>query len=224
MNYIGSKLSLLNFLEESINKVVDKKCHIFCDLFAGTGIVGNFFKKRGYKIIANDIQYYSYVLNKHYVGNHRELYFKRLVKELPGLNDIKIADRKKYVCNYLENLSGVRGFIYRNYCLGGTKNKNAQRQYFSDENGMECDAIRQRIEEWKNKKLINKNEYFFLLATLIESIDKYANTASIYGAFLKGLKRSAQKKMILRPLDITLNDQDHKVYNENINTVIKKIK
>ena len=52
MNYIGSKLSLLEFLEESINKVVDKNCDTFCDLFAGTGIVGRYFKTKGYKIIA----------------------------------------------------------------------------------------------------------------------------------------------------------------------------
>ena len=78
MNYIGSKLSLLEFLEESINKVVDKNCNIFCDLFAGTGIVGTYFKKKGFKIIANDIQYYSYVLNRHYIGNHKELSFSKL--------------------------------------------------------------------------------------------------------------------------------------------------
>ena len=52
MNYIGSKLSLLEFLEESINKVAGKNCDIFCDLFAGTGIVGRYFKTKGYKIIA----------------------------------------------------------------------------------------------------------------------------------------------------------------------------
>ena len=63
MNYIGSKLSLLEFLEESINKVVDKNCNVFCDLFAGTGIVGSYFKKKGYTVIANDIQYYCFVLN-----------------------------------------------------------------------------------------------------------------------------------------------------------------
>ena len=83
MNYIGSKLSLLEFLDESINKVADKNCRVFCDLFAGTGIVGSYFKKKGYKIIANDIQYYSYVLNRHYIGNHKELNFLNLVKEIP---------------------------------------------------------------------------------------------------------------------------------------------
>ena len=78
LNYIGSKLSLLKFLEDSINKVVDKNCKTFCDLFAGTGIVGSYFKRKGYKIIANDIQYYSYVLNRHYIGNHKELNFDKL--------------------------------------------------------------------------------------------------------------------------------------------------
>jgi adenine-specific DNA-methyltransferase len=46
MNYIGSKLSLLEFLEESINKVAGRSCDTFCDLFAGTGIVGRYFKKK----------------------------------------------------------------------------------------------------------------------------------------------------------------------------------
>jgi len=56
--------------------VVDKNCHVFCDLFAGTGIVGAYFKKKGYSIIANDIQYYSFVLNKQYIENHEHLELK----------------------------------------------------------------------------------------------------------------------------------------------------
>lgn len=46
MNYIGSKLSLLEFLENSINEVTKNDCNVFCDLFAGTGIVGSYFKKK----------------------------------------------------------------------------------------------------------------------------------------------------------------------------------
>ena len=161
MNYIGSKLSLLEFLEESINKVVDKDCDTFCDLFAGTGIVGSYFKKKGYKIIANDIQYYSYVLNRHYIGNHKELIFSKLSKEISRLKKIKTENRKNFVCDYLSNLNGTKGFIYKNYCFGGTKNKKEPRQYFSDKNGMRCDTIRQKIENWKNKNLISDDEYYF---------------------------------------------------------------
>jgi adenine-specific DNA-methyltransferase len=77
MNYIGSKLSLLEFLEKSIEKVVDKNPSVFCDLFAGTGAVGVHFKRKGYKIVANDIQYYSFVLNKQYIENHLPLKFEQ---------------------------------------------------------------------------------------------------------------------------------------------------
>jgi adenine-specific DNA-methyltransferase len=224
MNYIGSKLSLLKFLEESINKVVDKNCNVFCDLFAGTGIVGSFFKKKGYKIISNDIQYYSYVLNRHYIGNHKKLLFLKLTKEIPELKNIEIKNRKDFICNYLSNLKGTKGFIYKNYCFGGTKDKEEQRQYFSDENGMRCDAIRQKIENWKKEKLISDDEYYFLITSLVESIDKYANTASVYGAFLKKLKKTAQNNLILKPAELIINDQDHEVFNEDINEVSVKVR
>jgi len=224
MNYIGSKLSLLEFLEESINKVVDKNCDTFCDLFAGTGIVGRYFKKGGYKIIANDIQYYSYVLNRHYIGNHKELTFSKLSKEIPKLKKIKTRNRKDFVCGYLSNLKGRKGFIYKNYCLGGTKDKKDQRQYFSDENGMRCDAVRQKIENWKNKNLIFDNEYYFLITSLIESIDKYANTASVYGAFLKKLKKTAQNSLVLKPAELIINDEKHEVFNEDTNELVQKVK
>jgi len=52
--------------------------------------------------------------------------------------------------------------------------------YFSDENAMKCDAIRSKIEKWKDKELITENEYYFLLTSLLENIDKVANTASAY--------------------------------------------
>jgi adenine-specific DNA-methyltransferase len=214
---------LLEFLEESINKVVGKNCNTFCDLFAGTGIVGRYFKTKGYKIIANDIQYYSYVLNRHYIGNHKELNFTKLTKEIPDLKSIDVKNRKNFVCNYLSDLKGVKGFIYKNYCLGGTKDKEESRQYFSDENGMRCDAIRQEIENWKKEKLISDDEYYFLVASLIESTDKYANTASVYGAFLKKLKKTAQNNLILKPAELIINKKDHEVFNEDINELSNKV-
>jgi adenine-specific DNA-methyltransferase len=223
MNYIGSKLSLLEFLDKSISKVVDKKSHIFCDFFAGTGAVGLYFKKKGFEIVANDIQYYSYVLNRHYIGNHKELTFEKLLTALPQLKNLEISDRKKHVCEYLSSIDGIRGFIYQNYSSGGTKNKEVERLYFSDENAKRCDAIRRKIEAWKESKLINENEYYFLLASLLESIDKYANTASVYGAFLKKLKKSAQNSLIMKPANLIINDQDHKVFNKDVNELAETI-
>jgi len=40
---------------------------------------------------------------------------------------------------------------------------------------MRCDSIRQKIENWKEEKFISDDEYYFLITSLVESIDKYDN-------------------------------------------------
>jgi adenine-specific DNA-methyltransferase len=75
MNYIGSKHKLSSFIVSTIKSVVgdDLSNKIFCDIFAGTGIVGRNFKSEVKRVIANDCEYYSYVLNKNYIENHKEI-------------------------------------------------------------------------------------------------------------------------------------------------------
>lgn len=203
MNYIGSKLKLSNWLEAEITNVVGDSLSnkVFCDLFAGTGIVGRKFKTNVKQVIVNDMEYYSYVLNRNYIGNHQT---------------ISKADE---LLQELENLLPKEGFIYQNYCLGS----GSERQYFSDENGKKIDSIRMQIEEWKNTHYIDEDTYYFLLATLLENADKVANTASVYGAFLKNLKRSALKPLSLEPALFEINCNDHQVYQMDANQLIKNI-
>ncbi|MRJ11262.1 modification methylase [Ornithobacterium rhinotracheale] len=202
MNYIGSKLKLSTFIKESIYSVAgnDLSDKIFCDLFAGTGIIGRNFKKEVKQIISNDFEYYSFVLNKNYIENHIYFEYQHLIDEL-------------------NNLSGIRGFIFEEY----SENGNAQRQYFSESNGKKIDATRQKIESWKINNIINNNQYYFLLASLLESADKVANTASVYGAFLKKIKKTAQKNIIIEPALFDINDNEHRVYNADSNELIKNI-
>ncbi|SMN12570.1 Modification methylase NlaIII [uncultured Candidatus Thioglobus sp.] len=203
MNYIGSKNKLSIFLKKSIHSVTgqDLSDKIFCDIFAGTGAVARSFKTQVKGVISNDLEFYAYVLNKNYIENHAT-----------------IKDAEQYI-DKLNQLSLKTGFIYKNYCLGG----GTGRQYFSDENGLKIDTIRQQIKQWQKSKKIDNNLYYFLLASLLESADKVANTASVYGAYLKHLKKSAQKSLILKPAIFELNDNDHQVFNEDSNELIKKI-
>ena len=221
MNYIWSKKSLLEFIEKSIWKVVKEKSYTFSDLFAGTGIVWRYFKEKGHRVIANDLQYYSYVINKNYIENHKPLEFRWLISFIWELENIDITEKQSLVLNYLNSLKGKKWFIYKNYSPGGTKWKEQERMYFSDENAMKCDAIRTTIEEWKNQNHITEGEYFFLLATLLENIDKVANTASVYGAFLKKIKKSAEKLMWLKPANFLINDHENSVYNSDVNELVK---
>jgi adenine-specific DNA-methyltransferase len=202
MNYIGSKHKLSEFIKNSIYAVVGTNLtdKIFCDLFAGTGIVGRNFKTKVKQIISNDIEYYSFVLNKNYIENHQKIQYQDLIAEL-------------------NSLDGIEGFIFEEYAENG----KAGRQYFSEWNGKKIDAIRQKIEEWKDIHKINENQYFFLLASLLESADKVANTASVYGAFLKHIKKTAQKELFLEPALFELNDNTHQVFNLDSNLLIHKI-
>ena len=223
MNYIGSKYSLLDFLETSIKQVINTEDKIFCDLFAGTGAVGTHFKKLGYQIIANDLQYYSYILNRHYIGNHKPLVFDGLKDMMPKKKIALFESKMHTVCNYLSNLEGVEGFLYNNYAPTGSLQNGTQRQFFTDDNAMKCDAIRLQIESWKQNGNITDDEYFFLLTTLLENIDARANTASVYAAFLKEIKRTALEPLRLKPATLIENDLEHTVFNSDVNELIGQI-
>ena len=167
MNYIGSKFKLSSWIKDEIKQIVgnDLSQKVFCDIFAGTGIVGRTFKKDVKQVISNDLEYFSYILNRNYIQNSTPL------------------NNKDEFIQELNNLPLINsGFIYQNYCLQG-------RKYFTDFNCQKIDTIRIKIEEWKEKNIIDEDLYFFLLASLIESADKVANTASVYGSFLKHFKK-----------------------------------
>ncbi len=210
MNYIGSKHKLSSFIYESVSKTcgTDLSEKIFCDLFAGTGIVGRNFRPHVKEIISNDVEYYSYVLNRNYIGNDFEFGYDELIKEL-------------------DSLKGIEGFIFENYSEDG----KAGRNYFTSDNGQKIDAIRIHIENLKKSEEISEDQYFFLLASLLESADKVANTASVYGAYLKQIKKSAAKPLIMQAAILEkdlfsnhLSDQKNRIFQKDANQLIKEIK
>ena len=203
LGYIGSKHKLSNFIFETVAETCGDNLSqkTFCDLFAGTGIVGRNFKSHVKQVIANDVEYYSFVLNRNYIGNHIAFDYEEFINEL-------------------NLLSGKKGFIFQNYSEGG----KAGRNYFTSENGQKIDAIRLQIEAWKKASKITEEQYFFLLTSLLESADKVANTASVYGAYLKHIKTSAAKKLIVKPAIFQETTNSHQVFQLDSNELIKKIK
>lgn len=204
MNYIGAKLRLLPFLEGAIEGVVSSENEktIFCDLFAGTGVVGQHFANKGFTVIANDLEYYSYILNQHKLNPIDKNFIQLKIDEL-------------------NELQGNEGFFYHQYCEGGDE----KRLYFSKENGQKIQAIRDKIDEWKNGKKITDVDHFHLLAILLKAADKVANTASVYGAFLKHIKKTAAIPIHLEiPKIIFPEKTKHQIFQEDANILIQKIK
>ena len=77
MRYLGNKSKLLNFIDSVIKKY-HVEGNIFCDLFAGTGSVGDYFKDR-YNIISNDYMYFSYIINSAKLLNKEYTKFEKFV-------------------------------------------------------------------------------------------------------------------------------------------------
>lgn len=205
LNYIGSKKTLKNTIfkvcKDNINNIFE---YSFADLFAGTGIVGfniniteNFCKN----VLSNDLEYYSYIIN---CALLKSIYSEKINKIIEDLN--KITDLKE-------------GLIYKNF----SNHQNCERMFFTNKNAKKCDTIRIEINRLLKENIINENEFNFLLASLIVSIDKCANTSSVYGAYLKKFKKTALKEFVLKPIhiNIKLNDEN-KVFNKKIEDLVKE--
>ena len=215
MRYIGNKENILDKIY-SILTENGVEGDSFFDFFSGTTSVARYYKKLGYRVFSSDFLYLSFCLQKAYIENNREPLFGRL---LPTLLSVRcasfFASPLEQVVAYLNTISPVKGFIYKNYTPEGTTALDRPRMYFSSENGKVIDAIRIQIEKWKIEDLITDSEYYILLACLIETVSFYANVAGVYAAFQKKWDPRAVKPLTLRPIEIIENDRDNKVYNGN---------
>jgi len=117
LNYIGRKYALIDFLDEGITSFIDPSCEIFFDVFAGTGVVGWHFKQKGFRVVANDLQYYAYCLNRASIGVNRRPGFHRVRKDV-GLRGL---DGTRRTLDYLDALAPRKGFIFSHYCPGGKR-------------------------------------------------------------------------------------------------------
>jgi adenine-specific DNA-methyltransferase len=198
MNYIGSKQSLLPFIDETISMTAGSNIKSFTDGFAGTGVVTEYYrnKNKDTHIISNDLQLYSNYITAARLGN-----------------GVYTEDIAKY-CAELDSLEKIEGFVYNTYASDGV-------MYFTPENAKKCDAIRQKIEEWYSIGKINYFEYACLIGILIENVDKVANTASIYGAFLKSYKKTALKEFRMIPFNFDDNVNEVKIEQMDVVDLIK---
>lgn len=212
MRYIGSKVQLLEEIEKIINKNTTK-AQSFCDIFSGTSVVARHFKK-DYEIISNDLLHFSYVLQRATIENEKYPEFKNL-KEVINVDPFDYFDN----IDVTHDILLAKPFIYENY----SPNKTSERQYFSNENALRIDFIRQTIEDWYNKKLLEDNEYYYLLAGLVEAVPFVSNIAGTYGAYLKHWDKRSQKKLELVKLDTIENNKNNKSYNIDSNKLIEEI-
>jgi adenine-specific DNA-methyltransferase len=187
LDYIGSKKSLIPFLHEKIKEHIPHldKC-VFGDLFAGAGSFSFFTAPLVKTMVANDLELYSYVINKALISCNYTPTLQKLMDEL-------------------NKLDGDEGIVYKNF----SPNKYCERMFFTPENAKLIDAMRKQLDMWFLYNEINQKEHDFLLASLLVSLDKVSNTSCVYGAYLKQFKKSAQKKLTVVPIHTRTNNNEN---------------
>ena len=210
MRYLGNKTRMINNIDAFITEL-GIKGETFCDLFAGSSSVADYFKDK-YKILANDLLMSSYVFARAKVSNGCVPSFDSFKAKF-GTDPFEYFTSKEY--DYADN-----HFIWKNYSPEG------DRQFFTEEVANKIDGIRLELQELKEASIINENEYYFLLASLLETIMGLSNTTGTYEAFLKQWDKRAFKSFELLPLEMNiceLHSTDNVVYNMDSNELIKQL-
>ena len=191
--YIGNKHKLTDWIFSIINKECNGNS--FADIFAGTGVVGAVASKYFNKIILNDFLCSNCVVYKAFF--EKGVWSPKKISALINdYNHIKAGSLKE---NYFSKHFGGK--------------------YFSNDSAKIIGFVRQNIEEGKPR--LTEKEYYILMASLLYSADKIANTVGHYDAYFKSqmLRDNFYMKMICPAPIKTLS-----IFKEDTNCLIKKIK
>ena len=193
IRYMGNKEKLLKYIVPIIEENIPAGGTI-CDIMAGTHSVA-YALKRNYKVISNDIQYYSYVIGKALMNNY----------QLPNKNDIKtILD--KYIA---ENESqGNFTFFETNY----------SDTYFSPEQCVEIDNIRYAID------FFDEDVKFFLLTILMSVMTKAQSSPGHFAQYMPKdhsriipIRKLSIYKLFFEKMDefndFVISNYENEVYN-----------
>ena len=150
------------------------------DAFAGTASVSRALKENGWRVHSSDLLMSSYVFQRAYV-----------VAESAGSNLEEQASE-------LAGLPPREGFITRHFSPA-TGDGKAGRMYFTPENAGRIDAAREELQGWRDGGKIGADDYYLLLAAIIEGADRVANTAGVYASYMKRWQPNAKRAFGIVP-------------------------
>lgn len=174
ITYIGNKRSLLEFIGKGIDRVrqrLDKKRITSFDVFSGSGIVARYLKKYSEKIICNDLEEYSSVINRCYLANGSSVDWKLLDHWFAWL-EAGLTE---------QNL--VEGFIRELYSPRDMHDiRPGERCFYTPRNAMYLDSARTLLEQ------VPENIRHFFMAPLLSEASVHANTSGVFKGFYKNSK------------------------------------
>lgn len=172
IKYLGSKKKLLPAIVEAAESLnINRDIETVLDLFSGTSRVGHALKRKGFRVIANDINAYAHGLATCYVQSDLEDYEHEVSQLVEEFN----------------RLPGRAGYFTSTFCEGA--------RFFQPQNGERIDAIREAIEA----KDLPSELKAIMLVSLMEAADRVDSTTGVQMAYLKRWAPRAFNDIELRP-------------------------
>lgn len=194
--YTGSKYKLMPWIKQLILAECSEHKSLF-DVFGGTGVVTAELLDIVNQVTINDFLYSNEIIYRAFFGHEKYDFFK-LQKYETKYNLIN--------CEELNN-----NYVSENY--GG--------KYFRMSDARLIGFIRQDIENEFHNNSLTCRERDILLASLLYSFDRCANTVGHYEAYIKGKEiRSKFLFSLIEPLD-TIVPVD--IYREDSNLLATRI-
>jgi adenine-specific DNA-methyltransferase len=196
--YIGSKASMLLNIDTVIKKHYSKydSPFKFADLFAGTGIVAEYYFSKGKNLIVNDILLSNYYPYKTWISNgtYNKNKINQIIERYNNIDYLKLDN------NYFSDVYG--------------------KKYFSIEIARKIGYIRDNLES--NKNNLTDREFAIVLTSLIYATDKIANTVGHFEHYLS--KRPNIENFTMRIPQINNVIGKSQIFSTDANKLVKTIK
>lgn len=171
LTYLGNKRALLPFLGAgvaAVKETLGKKRVSFFDAFAGSGIVSRYMKRHACRIVANDLERYSEVVNRCYLTNRSTMDEKDF--------DAVFRAWSTYAKTHL-----APGFISDLYApKDDARIRKGERVFYTRENAILLDSARRAIDAVVPERYFN-----LILAPLLVEASIHTNTSGVFKGFYK---------------------------------------
>ena len=194
--YTGNKYKLMPWIQEIIVKNCSSHDSLF-DVFGGTGVVSAYMSKLFKKVYINDFLFSNEIIYKAFF------------------------DKSPYSVEKIEKYRNEFNKLDPNNLLDNYVSLNFGGKYFNYEDAKVIGYIREIIEKEFLKQAISGHEYSILIASLLYSLDRAANTVGHYEAYIK---KSEPRKLFSFDLITPLKtDCEYSIFRQDSNELAKNI-
>ncbi len=193
--YTGNKYKLMTWIKNLILANCPQH-EIFFDVFGGTGVVTAEMLDVMSSAIINDFLYSNEVCYKAFFSRaeYNQQKLQQFTDKITAIDKFSLSD------NYVSLNYGDKYFDYNDAKLIG--------------------YIREEIQNAYNFGALNEKEFNILLASLLYSFDRCANTVGHYDAYIKKQPTSDFQFELIEPIQTNANV---KIYRTDSNKLVRKI-